>query len=68
MVKIVQKCKIFQKIQEIADDHYKFRTEYARNVKFVSNVQFWMLYCISLITQFLPKLDLGPFENELFIY
>ena len=29
---------------------------------------FWILYCIPLITQFQPKVDLGPFGNELFIY
>ena len=32
------------------------------------NVQFWILYCIPLITQFRPKVDLGPFGTELFTY
>ena len=32
------------------------------------NVYFWILYCIPLITLFWPKVDLGPFGNELFIY
>ena len=35
-VKIVQKFKIFRKFLEIAEDH-TFGTEYARNLKFVSN-------------------------------
>ena len=32
------------------------------------NVQFWILHCFPLIPQLRPKVDLGPFGNELFIY
>ena len=32
------------------------------------NVQFWILYRIPPITQFRPKVDLGPFGNERFIW
>ena len=65
MVKIVRKSEIFRKIPEIADVH-NFRTEYARNMKFVSKCVVWIFYRILLITQFRPKVDLGPFGNELF--
>ena len=63
----VQKSEIFRKILEITDDH-NFGTKYARDMKFVSKYVVWILYCIPLITQFRPKVDLGPFGNELFIY
>ena len=46
--------------------YLNFGTERARNLKFVSKCQYF--YCILLITQFRPKMDLGPFENELFKY
>ena len=32
------------------------------------NVYFWILHGILLTTQFRPKVDLGPFGNELFIW
>ena len=32
------------------------------------NVYFWILHRILLITQFRPKVDLGHFGNELFIW
>ena len=55
------------KFPEIADGSNS-GTKYARDMKVVSNVYFWILYCIPLITQFRPKVDLGPFGNELFKY
>ena len=67
-VNFVQKSEIFLKFPEIADDH-NFGTEYARDIKLVSKcVALDTLYCILLITQFRPNVDLGPFGNELFIY
>ena len=35
---------------------------------FCQILQFWILYHIPPITQFRPKMDLGPSENELFVY
>ena len=63
MVNFVQKSNIFWKFLEIANDSNS-GTECARDMKFVSRC---VVFNTPVITQFRPKVDLGPFGNELFI-
>ena len=64
LLKKGQNCSNIRDFLEIADEH-NFRTKYAETWNVCKNVQFWLLYRIVLITQFQPKVDLGPFGNEL---
>ena len=59
--------KFYAKISEIDDDH-NFGTKYARNMKFVSKCAVLDTLPYSTNIQFRPKVDLGPFGNELFRY
>ena len=63
-VNFVQKSEIFQKLPM----HITPEPNVLETWNLCQNVYFWILYCIPLITQFPPKVDLGPFGNELFIY
>ena len=58
----VKKSEIFRKIPEIVDDHDNFGTEYVTDMKLVSKCVVLDTLLYSLITQFRPKVDLGPFE------
>ena len=60
MVIFVQKSEIFQKIPEIADDH-SFRTDYAREMKFVSKCVVLDTLLYSTNNSILTKSGFRPF-------
>ena len=62
MVKIVQKSASFRKITEIVEGH-NFGTEYARNVKFVSQCAVLDTLLYSTNNSILVKSEFRPFWN-----